>query len=113
MRKNTNSTIAIAAAALLLSGTFAAAGDYTNISRSERAASARVLTTAASQAASSDAFLGGDVIDLEQIGGGGNSNRHLVKPPKPQPEDDDDKTGRFTGICLVAPVVGQLFCWKG
>ena len=113
MRKNTNSTSAIAAAALLLSGTFAVAGDHTNVSRSERVASARVLSTAASQAAPSDAFLGGDVIDLEQIGGGGNSNRHLVKPPKPQPEVDDDKSGRFTGLCLAAPVLGQMFCWRG
>ena len=113
MRKNTNSTIAIAAAALLLSGTFAAAGDYTNISRSERVASARVLSTSASQAAPSDSSLGGDVIDLEPLRGGGSSRR-LVKPkPQPKPEVDDDKSGRFTGICLAAPVMGQMFCWRG
>ena len=56
---------------------------------------------------------------LEPLHGGGSSRR-LVKPkprpepePEPEPEADDDKSGRFIGICLVAPVMGQMFCWRG
>ena len=107
MKKNTMSRIALAAIALLVSGTFAMAADYGDISQND---------SSSGEGSTASNAMAGPIVDIDQDGLGGGGRRTLRKPqpkPKEDPEEEEDKSDRFFGICLNFPILGQTICWEG
>ena len=105
MKKNTKTTIALAAAALLLSGASALAADVTDVAQNDTGHTARGVSASTNTQQ-------GAVIDLDQNGEpGGGHRRVLLRKPRID-SDPEDKSGRFVNqICLVTPIMGQMICF--
>ena len=110
-KKSTLNTIALAAAAVLLSGTFAVAGEFANLEpRDDRGGSTQ------GQAVSAHATPGLLANFSQNAGVTRPDGRRLERKPRPVPAiDPAPAPGRIAfrqlGLCVVAPLQGRVVCW--